>query len=114
VAEQPITVTVEGMAATLRALTLASYNLERYKSLYAGGPSGGSSDGFRNSLDYSLRLFETNLTRLQTQLRDLRDAVKAAGEEMIDLDTDYAHQHGDLINSLTEAARPIIPNRNLV
>jgi len=114
VAEQPITVTVEGIAATLEKLTIAARDLERYKHIYAAGPADGSSAGFRNSLDYALNRFGANVTRLQVELRDLRDAVKATGEEIIDLDTDYAHIHSDLSGQLAEAYRSSIPPRNAV
>lgn len=112
-AEQPITVTVEGIAATLEKLTLAAQDLERYRSLYAAGPADGSSAGFRNSLDYSLRRFGANITRLQNELRDLRNAVKATGEDMIDLDSDYAHLHSDLSGQLSAAYR-VEPPRNAI
>ena len=102
-AEQPITVTVEGIAATLEKLTIAARDLERFKSLYAAGPEGGSSAGFRGSLDFALRRFAANVDRLQTELRDLRNAVKATGEEIIDLDSDYAHLHSELTGQLAAA-----------
>ena len=102
-ADQPITVTVEGIAATLEKLTSAARDLERYKSLYAAGPSGGSSEGFRASFDYALRMFAANVTKLQAELRDLRDVVKLTGEEIIDLDSDYAHLHSDLSGQLSAA-----------
>ena len=112
-AEQPITVTVEGIAATLEKLTVVARNLERYKSLYALGPADGSSAGFRNSLDFALRMFGQNITKLQAELRDLRNAVKATGDEIIDLDSDYAHLHGDLAGQLSAAYLPQTP-RNAV
>lgn len=113
-AEQPITVTVEGIAATLEKLTIAARDLERYKTLYAAGPSGGSSAGFRDSYDYALRRFGANVTRLQTELRDLRNAVKSTGEEIIELDSDYAHLHSDLSGQLSAAYAPVIPPKNAV
>ena len=75
-AEQPITVTVDGIAATLEKLTAAARDLERYRSLYAAGPAAeGHSAGFRGSLDFALRRFGANITELQDELRGLRDAV---------------------------------------
>lgn len=114
-AEQPITVTVEGIAATLEKLTGAARDLERYRSLYAAGPAAeGYSAGFRSSLDFALRQFGTSIESLQGELRNLRDAVKLTGEEIIDLDTDYAHLHSDLSGQLSAAYRTGIIPRNAV
>lgn len=114
-AEQPITVTVEGIAATLEKLTAAARDLERYRSLYAAGPAAeGYSAGFRGSLDFALRQFGTSVIAFQNELRELRDAVKLTGEEMIDLDTDYAHLHSDLSGQLSAATRPYTPPQNAV
>lgn len=114
-AEQPITVTVEGIAATLEKLTSAARDLERYRSLYAAGPAAeGYSAGFRGSLDFALSQFGTSIIAFQKELRELRDAVKLTGEEMIDLDTDYAHLHSDLSGQLSAATRPYTPPQNAV
>lgn len=113
-AEQPITVTVEGIAATLQTLTNAAYNLERYKSLYAAGPATAHSAGFSHSLDYSVNLFEANMTKLQAELRDLRDSIKAAGEAIIDADTEYGHLHSQLDAQLTTAYSVPVRSRNIV
>ena len=113
-AEQPITVTVEGIAATLNKLSLAAHALERYKSLNAAGPEGGSSQGFRSSLDIALQLFGANVAELQLTLRELRNAVKETGQEIIELDSEYGHLHTTLNNQLSHATNVTPPKNALL
>lgn len=114
-ADQPITVTVDGIASTLRRLTDAGEALHRYKSMYTSGPDAvGYSAGFRGSLDFAIRRFEQSVTELQKQLLGFRDEVRSTGEEFIALDTEYADLHTNLNAQLAAASTVTTPPRNVV
>ena len=61
-----------------------------------------------------MRRFGANITKLQAELRDLGYAVKATGEEIIDLDSDYAHLHSELNGQLSAASQVHLPPKNAV